>query len=294
MYRRYKRLSAGIFKPVEKPPNPAEVDVMGHLRLYGKYMECARLREIFRDRKIMPARWDTGHEKAIGASRERAAECEQILREAFDWWGREAVKKRDDGSAGDNSEGDPGNGGQKEESKKPKRQKRKRSGPKKDRTPKQKPEEHGDAFERSDVFMFAEKIRSIDLLLREFCPLVKDMCGANKFSFNDVILFEMTLELISLLGRFRGSGCTGRVIKHIRNKTLDPRVLLNVGCYILNKHRETGLTGIDAAERELRTNFPVAATAPPRLWRQFVIYHMYMTSSFEPEFTCSPCCRGRG
>jgi hypothetical protein len=301
MYRRYKRLSTGIFTPVKKPQSPGDIDIMGHLRLYGKFMECARLREVFRDRKVDPSFWDLGHEMAIGASRQRAAECESILKQAFDWWGKEAQNRGNSpssssaSSSGDEKGTMEGSGTTQNaaarKKKALKRHKRKRT--KDEQGTSSSSIDKDDAFERSDVFMFAEKIRSIDLLLREFCPLVREMCQANKLSFNDVVCFEMALELISLLGRFKESGCSSRVLKQIRTKTLDPRALLNIGCHILTKHRETGLTGIEAAEKELRENFPVAATAPPRLWKQFVIYHMYLGSRLDPEFGCPPCAETR-
>ena len=87
-----------------------------------------------------------------------------------------------------------------------------------------------------------------------------------------------------MLDRFKEPGQAAWVARKIRARELDPRVLLQVGMFITKETIETGKSGWQRAEEELRMAYPGGFTGSPGLWQSFVTYHMYRSSAIDPEF----------
>jgi hypothetical protein len=84
LYKRYKKRSSGLFNPVTPPENPGPEHISALLRVYAKFDSCADLRQAYRDKYVEVDRRDEGHETAIAAAQQRAAECESILKLLFE------------------------------------------------------------------------------------------------------------------------------------------------------------------------------------------------------------------
>lgn len=295
MYKRYKRYSKGIFQPVEPPDAPHETDVLRHMKLYGRYMECAELREKFRNLRVHPSARDLGHEKAIVASRQRASECEDILRSAFDWW-----DSREEQNGGQTAAHD--GGGVDDVAKQShgcKINRRGKTGQRRRKTttrtsnaqnPPSRDSENGKGTDfQTEALFISQRIEGIQALLNEFYPLVKDICAMNNLAFDDDICFGIALELVSMTKHFPEVGIkTAPALERMRRRILDVKVPLTIGVALLKQKRASGKTSREKAEEEILCFFPKISEAPPHIREGLTVFHMYLDTNCERHFASKP------
>jgi len=295
MYKRYKRYSKHLFQPVERPDAPHETDVLHHMKLYGRYMECANLREKFRNLRVHPSVRDVGHEKAIVASRQRATECEDILRTAFDWWDSRVgrTEERTEGSEEITDDGAPSVAGSRSYDREHKGSRRRKTQRKTTQaqgtTDRGEGSKDGEGSKEMDfameAFFMAQRIEGIQALLREFHPLVKDICAMNNLAFDDDICFGIALELVSMTKHFPEVGIkTAPALERMRRRILDVKVPLTIGVALLKQKRATGKTARERAEEEIVSFFPKIFEAPPHIREGLTVFHMYLDTNCERHF----------
>jgi hypothetical protein len=79
-YHRYKKLSEGLFDPIDaSSANACLSDLRGLQRMARRFEKCAVLRANYTQKYVPPEKRDAEHRTAIEAAKARAAECRKLL-----------------------------------------------------------------------------------------------------------------------------------------------------------------------------------------------------------------------